>query len=157
MNKSTRPVTTAAATANWFLDRAERAGLGVTPMKLLKLVYLAQGWHLAHHEEALFADRIEAWKYGPVVPSLYERFVQFGRHPISQSVSPPKLEDETTGLLESVWKLYGFLDAYELSDLTHKPDTPWSEAYSPGANKLIQLGSIQDHFRSLLQRTSASS
>lgn len=125
-------------------------------MKLLKLVYLAQGWHLAHHEGVLFSDRIEAWKYGPVVPLLYERFVQFGRHPICQTVSPPKLDDKTDALLESVWKLYGFWDAYELSDLTHQPNSPWSDSYQPGANRVIPPSRIQEHFRSLLDSASLS-
>ena len=33
--------------ANYMLDRAEQAEKSVTPMKLLKLVYIAYGWSLA--------------------------------------------------------------------------------------------------------------
>ncbi len=60
MSTTAPTLRTAADIADWYLDRAERAGLGVTPMKLLKLVYLAQGWHLAHTDRLLFNDRIEA-------------------------------------------------------------------------------------------------
>src|ERR1700722_7710959 len=43
----------------------------MTAMKLEKMVYYSQAWHLAWTESALFNDRIEAWRDGPVVPSLY--------------------------------------------------------------------------------------
>lgn len=38
----------------------------ITTMKLQKLVYYAQAWHLVFHSEPLFADTIEAWPQGPV-------------------------------------------------------------------------------------------
>lgn len=40
-------------------------------MKLQKLVYYCQGWHLAWDGEPLFDERIEAWASGPVVPALH--------------------------------------------------------------------------------------
>jgi uncharacterized phage-associated protein len=44
----------------------------VTHMKLQKLVYYCQGWHLAWDEKPLFDEPIEAWANGPVCPALYE-------------------------------------------------------------------------------------
>lgn len=40
--------------ANFFLDRAEEEGFPLTQLKLMKLVYIAYGWHLAITGEALF-------------------------------------------------------------------------------------------------------
>lgn len=40
----------------------------VTAMKLEKLVYYCQGWHLAREGTLLFPEPIEAWREGPVVP-----------------------------------------------------------------------------------------
>ena len=45
---------------------------GVDQMKLQKLLYFAQGHHLADFGELLFREDIEAWKYGPVVRVVYE-------------------------------------------------------------------------------------
>lgn len=41
-------------------------------MKLQKLCYYSQAWHLAWEGVPLFPERIEAWANGPVVPVLYE-------------------------------------------------------------------------------------
>jgi len=43
----------------------------MTAMKLQKLVYYSQAWHLVWDEEPLFSDPIEAWANGPIVRSLY--------------------------------------------------------------------------------------
>ena len=55
------------AVANKFLELGERDGVSdITPMKLLKLVYIAHGWHLALSEgkKPLVNEASEAWKYG---------------------------------------------------------------------------------------------
>jgi hypothetical protein len=43
----------------------------MTTMKLQKLVYYCQAWHLARYGEPLFPDEVQAWREGPVVPRLY--------------------------------------------------------------------------------------
>ena len=66
--------TRATHIANFILDSADRDGVqDVSILKLLKLVYIFFGWSavLRPDSEYLFSDPIEAWKYGPVVPSLY--------------------------------------------------------------------------------------
>lgn len=44
----------------------------MTHMKLQRLVYYSQAWHLVWEDKPLFAERIEAWAGGPVIPVLYE-------------------------------------------------------------------------------------
>ena len=43
----------------------------MTAMKLQKLVYYCQAWHLAWEGRALFPEAIQAWASGPVCPELY--------------------------------------------------------------------------------------
>ena len=58
--------------AKYFLAQAdEEIGDLISNLKLQKLVYYAQGFYLALHDEALFPEDIEAWTHGPVVPVLY--------------------------------------------------------------------------------------
>lgn len=44
----------------------------MSAMKLHRLVYYSQGWHLAWEGHPLFEDEIQAWANGPVIPALYE-------------------------------------------------------------------------------------
>ncbi len=45
----------------------------MTAMKLQKLAYYVQSWHLVRHGRPAFADPIEAWADGPVVRRLFDR------------------------------------------------------------------------------------
>jgi uncharacterized phage-associated protein len=59
------------AIANYFIARAAADGKRLTPLQLIKLVYIAHGWYLGLTGEPLINEPPEAWQYGPVIPSLY--------------------------------------------------------------------------------------
>jgi len=61
---------TPLAVANYFIKKSQDDGIAVTPMQLVKLVYIAHGWHLGLHHSQLLTESIQAWKYGPVIPSV---------------------------------------------------------------------------------------
>lgn len=101
----------------------------MTAMKLQKLVYYSQAWHLTWDEEPLFEERIEAWANGPVVPSLYaahrgEYRVQEGM--FSDRVDGALSNDEVESI-DAVLEVYGDKDPQWLSNLTHLED-PWKIA-----------------------------
>ena len=119
------------AAANWFL--ANHAGdNGIEHMKLQKLVYCAHGWWLAFKPEPFLNERPQIWKYGPVFSSLYHVLKPFGHLPIDapQSTSPfdetPRVTaDSTSRLLSFIWKRYGHLSNFALSEMTHEKLTAW--------------------------------
>jgi len=43
----------------------------ITAMKLQKLLYYSQAWHLVWDERPLFTEDFQAWANGPVIPELY--------------------------------------------------------------------------------------
>jgi len=96
-------------------------------MKLQKLVYYAQSWALALRGEALFDEPIEAWAFGPVTYSLFER--HRGRFVVADigEAQPEGLASEELRLVDSVLSHYGQLDGAQLSELTHAEE-PWCEA-----------------------------
>ncbi len=54
--------------AKYFLAQtSEDAGDLISNLKLQKLLYYAQGFHLALYDEPLFPEAIEAWTHGPVL------------------------------------------------------------------------------------------
>lgn len=104
-------------------------GLGrpITAMKLQKLAYYSQAWHLVWEEEPLFEERIEAWANGPVVPALYA--AHRGQFEVSslELGDANKLNDRQRSTVDAVLKAYGSRPASWLSELTHMED-PWRDA-----------------------------
>jgi uncharacterized phage-associated protein len=104
----------------------ERAG-SMTAMKLQKLAYYSQAWHLVWEERPLFDARIEAWANGPVVRELYDRHrgqFQVSAWPAGDGT---RLSDDERSTVESVLSFYGGMTAHQLSELTHR-ESPWKDA-----------------------------
>jgi len=114
---------TAPDVARYILGRR---GL-MSAMKLQKLVYYSQGWHLAFEGEPLFDAPIEAWANGPVVPELYAQ--HRGLFTVKESTFTPgePLTVAEQQTVDAVLVAYGDLDAHQLSNLTHN-ERPWLEA-----------------------------
>lgn len=114
-----------------------------TQLKLQKLVYLCFAEYLCNTGKELFIDSIYAFKYGPVVDTVYERYKKYGYKPIDEekesidttvSEMPAKsrilfAEDGTEKIvsIDSTLKKYGHLTAGQLVDLTHKANAPWTK------------------------------
>jgi uncharacterized phage-associated protein len=130
------------AIANYFLDAGRQDGKSISPLKMQKLAYFAHGWYLALQNEPLLDERVEAWRYGPVVPSLYHEFKSYGRGAISEYATEldvssnfdwitPKVPDEPRlkEFLDKVWEVYSPFSAIQLSNATHRPGTPWCQTW----------------------------
>src|SRR5947209_5672014 len=85
----------AKAVANEFLSVAQQEGRGISPLKLQKLIYFANGWHLALRNDPLVNERFEAWQYGPVLRDLYLEFKLYGSKPIQKPAIEANLEDRS--------------------------------------------------------------
>ena len=100
---------------------------GMTAMKLQKLCYYSQAWHLVWEDKPLFDDRIEAWANGPVAPALYDLHRgQFRVEPGLVNV-PGQLDEAEASSVDAVLKFYGEQSAWDLSNLTHT-ERPWLDA-----------------------------
>ena len=71
------------AVSNTLLDLAESEGKEICPLKLQKLLYFCHGWHLGLTGQPLQRELFEAWKYGPVLRSIYREFRRFRNDPIT--------------------------------------------------------------------------
>jgi uncharacterized phage-associated protein len=118
---------TASQVADYLIWFAHEHGSFVSNLKLQKLLYYAQAWHLALFGRPLFADKLQAWIHGPVVPSVYGRFKEFGGRNIDKPVAAPALPDETVAFLDELVGEYMPLDAFELELMTHR-EAPWINA-----------------------------
>lgn len=121
--------------ANQFVRIGLEQGKPITPLQVLKLVYIAFGWYYALKGQKLFEEKIEAWPYGPVIPEVYHAFKPHGRSEIldEQTLSSNlELEEEDALFLYAIWDKYGNFSGGELSNLTHREGTPWKKSKASG-------------------------
>ena len=164
------------AIANFFLALAETEGRSITPLQLTKLVYIAHGWHLGLTGQPLLNENPEAWQYGPVLPSIYHEFKNFGNAAITMRATEFDLRtfglkevtlpnDQTTEplkkFLREVWHIYGKKSGLELSSLTHQPGTPWYKTWfesGGNARKGVDIPDqlIREHYQFLKQRNAGA-
>jgi uncharacterized phage-associated protein len=136
--------------ADYFLATVdEDSGDNLSNLKLQKLVYYAQGFHLALTGEPLFPNRIMAWDHGPVVPGLYHKYKKYGSGAIPQpdDYDPSGCLPEVREILDAVNCVYGQYSPLKLAKLTHI-EPPWQ---STPRNGVIHLTLLQDFFLKVVE------
>jgi uncharacterized phage-associated protein len=118
--------------ANYLIWRAnsdEELGENISNLKLQKLLYYAQGFHLAINGAPLFAEPIEAWMHGPVVRSIYFEYKDYGASalPTPEDFDREAIDSEALDVIEEAYSVYGQYSAWGLRNLTHE-EAPWKDA-----------------------------
>lgn len=120
------------AVANYFLEKAKSNNDTLTPMQLIKLAYIAHGWMLGKHGAALLLEPVEAWQYGPVVPTIYHAVKNFKSSPVQfvvgySPLAPISFNQNELEVMDEVYDKYAKYDGIVLSNATHQPTSPWSQ------------------------------
>lgn len=140
------------AIANEFIRKSPR---GVIPnqMKIQKLVHIANGWNLAISHEPMVNELPEAWDGGPVFRSIWDAIKRRGHRPGDYFLETPFGLPEATlthneeRVINHVWEKYGRFSGNELSEMTHRPNTPWTKTYfERGRNSLIPNELLEQHY-----------
>lgn len=131
-----------------------------TPMQLLKLVYLCHGWMLGLYSRPLIQEPVQAWKYGPVIPELYQSLKVYRDAPVPcilpvhQYVEPLDVYEST--MVDQVMQMYGDRSGISLSQITHAPNTPWSMTFRGDTlGSVIPNELIRDHYQQLYRERTA--
>lgn len=145
------------AIAYAFVQKGIDDGNPVTQMKLQKLVYFANGIHLAQYGEPLIKENFESWDYGPVIPQIYQQFKIYGSSPIDDTslffVFNPSaknvldlavLDENAKETISVTWKSLKDISAITLSAWTHKKGSPWEKHYQNG---IIPNDEIKEYFK----------
>ena len=119
----------------------------LTPLHILKMTYMSHGyaWGIVKHR--LISDKVEAWKYGPVYPTVYEAFSAYGNNTVKslhycgtelslkdkvkeriEDLGKPFTEKEKE-VIDSVVEAYKDWTGGELIALMHRKGTPWKRYY----------------------------
>jgi uncharacterized phage-associated protein len=127
--------------AKWFLNRDRMTNMlgdsdGISGFKLQRLLYYAQGTFMALKNEMMFEDDFRAWKYGPIIESIYEDYIYYATFPIvfDENYSDADIDEDDRHLLEDIFDEYSCFSAWKLRDMVLSED-PW---------KLTKLGEIID-------------
>lgn len=123
--------------ANFLLDYADSKNVPVTNLALLKIIYFAHGWHLKMFRMPLVKNTFEAWQHGPVIRVVYDAFKSHSSDPVTSRATKfdPEKNDYVTAtaevsesladFLRNIFDIYGAIDPFELSDMTHVAGGPW--------------------------------
>lgn len=143
--KSTESITNALAVANYFISKSLKERADITMLKLLKMVYIANGYSLVYCQRPITSrfDRVEAWRLGPVIPSIYHSFKHNKNNAIKElsyifkdnDFVLTEVEDkELMRVLDIVWDKYKNVCITDLINEVHQEGTPWSRLYCEGKN-----------------------
>lgn len=163
----------ASSLANYLLNENKYTAGKITNIHLHKIIYIIHGFSLAIENTPIinseFDEKIEAWKLGPVIPSIYHEMKEFGNAIIKQGkksllteeindnkviISEPYLPEDhiikyiAKWVVEKILVINGKIqDAEKLVKFTHLEGSPWHEVYRPGThNILIDNKSIKEYF-----------
>lgn len=141
--------------ATWFIwrNKKEEENNGsekMTLLKLLKLLYYAEGCSLALNNKSLFDDKVIAWEHGPVVTDVY---YSYNSDPYNLEISDDevaelsKISSDDQELLEEVFAIFGQYSAWALRNKTHN-EAPWLEATENGQhlNQKISRETMKKYF-----------
>ena len=131
------------------------------------MCYLVNGFTLRERAEPAFYNDVEAWKYGPVIPAVYQMYRTYGDKPItSLDICRTSLDDtpevskrwedlveiigkDVACIAGGVLESYGKYTGNELVGMTHRKRTPWKKAYRPGRNNVIPTKEIKRFYEDL--------
>jgi uncharacterized phage-associated protein len=141
-------------------------------LKLQKLLYYVEAWHLAILDESIVTDQFRAWMHGPVSTKVWHHFKD-ANSPVFNTIeidpataesaldmARRSLKPEQFSLIEDVLREYGKLNAYELEAQTHS-ESPWLKARvgtapDESSNAIIAKEAMKKFYRRRLYGTRQS-
>jgi uncharacterized phage-associated protein len=118
---------------DYIITRMEGAGKTLSVLTLQRLLYFAQGWHLAFYGGPFFEGRFQAWAQGPINREIYDRFAsrpldsQVSAADVSKGFDVTSLSQEKSNHIRSVLEAYATCENSSLNKIINE-DAPWLEA-----------------------------
>lgn len=151
-----------------IVNRGIADGKPVTQMQLQKMLYFANGIHLAKGKGPLLKDKFQAWRFGPVIPSIYDIYKLYGSDKINHTIwltsglgyggihKPVELDSDTLETINITWNTLKDIDAIKLSNWTHQSGSPWEKAYQYGENTIINEEDMKVYFDQFMTKKDAN-
>ena len=125
---------TAIDLSKYIVAKCIKDACPISNLQLQKILYYIQKKFLQTKNIAAFSDNIEAWQFGPVVPSVYYHFCGFGAMPISILRREVNWSIESADILviDAIVEEKRILNPWDMVEETHKPDGAWAQIYKDG-------------------------
>jgi uncharacterized phage-associated protein len=139
----------------------------VKHLKLQKLLYYIEAWHVAVFDKSIIDDRFEAWLHGPVSRKVWDEYKPESKLydviPVEQNKCAhaikkveDTLDEDQLALINDVFTEYGSKSAYHLEVLTHS-EQPWIAArkgVTDGAASRAEISrsSMKKYYGAMLTR-----
>lgn len=132
--------------AEYVIWYSEKQDLGISNLKLQKILYFIQAYFLICSGKPCFCEKIEAWDFGPVVPGIYRRYKQYGGTDIPRiPEKEPCLAQSDKERINKVVDKFADYSAADLTEITQK-QLPWMEAVYESKNNEISTASMKQYF-----------
>ena len=91
----------------------------ISNIKLQKLLFLSQGFHLAIFSSRLFNEYFYPWILGPAIPDLFNKYNRYDNGIITniEYISYDKFSKRQALFLDHIWSQFGQYAAWKLTDL----------------------------------------
>lgn len=127
-------MTTVHDMADYIIVKLDEAKIGLSILKLQKLVYYAQGWRFALAGKSLFPGKFQAWVHGPVNRQLYDRFAvthsmydMLGLGDVRPDFDLTAIPEEDRVHVDEILEAYARFSGPQLESMTHSEE-PWLQA-----------------------------
>lgn len=116
---------------DYIIVKTTEGGARLSLLKLQKLMYYAQAWHLTFFGRPLFEGTFQAWVHGPVSRDLYDRFS--ATKGLYDDVTLSDIRPAFMGVvldaqeqlhIDTVLEVYAKFSGTQLEELTHREE-PW--------------------------------
>lgn len=109
--------------------------------RLQKLLYFSEvAYMLRTNGTPMFADDFYAWPSGPVIPSVYSRFVQFQTGEMARvEGSHTPITEEMKSVLDYIFRKTIDISTSTLVTMSHVKGGPWDSVYDSDDPEHLQI------------------
>lgn len=118
--------------ARYIITYFSKIRMPVTHLKLQKLLYFAWVDFYKERKRYLFEEEMSAWRLGPVSLSVYAEYCAYGAMPIDREYKETQISLIDQQTIDKTLERLKVFSPYDLVELTHKKNTPWSKVYDEG-------------------------
>jgi uncharacterized phage-associated protein len=145
---------------DYIIIKCNEAGCLLSNLKLQKLLYYADAWHLAFYGKKLINVKFQAWIHGPVNREVFDRFAHYKSLYSDIGIEDTRKEfdisiiEDSREHVDKILEAYGKFTGSQLEDITHKEE-PWlkaREGYRPSqrCEEEIDDSIVEKYYRSRL-------